>query len=434
MYQKQIQKVLTGGVNLLPPSDMLQEHQAEYALNWRVDQVGALKARQGTTLLYGGYPSYVHTLALVEGTARTAAQRDRYVGADEYLYLRDQLVTLAGTSMPATYDGTQLGWASYRGYLWVMNQARQSRVDGELAYAWTPAAPGAASTVAKTTGTLGGTVRYYVTYDTADGHESNPSPVSADVSDTAASFGVTLSDIPTSGDPQVTMRRIYREGGQLPGPYRVHTLADNTTTTWTDDGTNDDELIVRAPGILLEFDHDPAPEAQGLAGPYFHRLLVFASGGHPNRLWYTPQMMPWYFPGSDDDAEGNWVDVGELAEAIVAVSVRPRYCVIYKEKSIWRLVGDLENGVLEQTNSDTGLIGRRAWAQCGSFDVFQGKEGLHRFNGDTAEKITDNLDPIFKGMTAGSIIKRRPVEEDGREFACMAFKHGRLYYSYREAI
>lgn len=448
-FQKLVEDVLTGGINLLPPPDLIARDQAQTCLNFRVDQLGALRGRLGMESIsdwptLGSGTGYVHSLITVEALP----EKRRYAGADELLYRNGVLVDDSLTGAPVAFNGEQLGLCSYEGMLWVMNKARQGRDTGSYFYSWLPAPPEDPPGVAKTTGDLGSKVRYYVTFSTAEDYESNPgtyvdgelTPVSDWIEDTAATFGVTLSSIPVSLDPQVTKRHIYREGGMLPAPYRVHTIEDNTTTTWTDDGstvngrdvpegsTSDAEAV--ADGFLIEDDHDPAPEAAvSLQTPYFNRILAATTAAHPNRLFWTPADKPWYFPGSDSELEGNWVDIGELNEEIVAISPRSRYAIIYKEHSIWRIVGDMETGVLEQTNSDTGLIGRKAWAQAGPVDYFQGKEGIYQFSGDIAVKTSPQLDPIFKGWHTGTA-EAIPIDQAEREKACMAVKHDRLYFCY----
>lgn len=457
-FKKIVQKILTGGINLLAPSDLLPPDGGECSKNWRVDTFGNLRSRDGMTVVMESLDEHVHTLVLVSG--ESAGSKRRYAGAGMRLFQASgensatEAKRDAITGDFATFSGSQLGVVSYDGLLWAMDQLKQGRDDGSLYgtywhaddgalgsfYPWLPKPPNAVPGVTQTTGTLGGAVKYYVTYDTAEGRESNPTTVgglitpSGEITDAVASFGVVLSGIPVSPNPEVDKRHIYREGGMLPAPYRVWTINDNATTSWTDDGSVTDSMAVED-GYLMEEDHDPAPAAQVLAGPYNNRLIAGCSALHPNRMWWTPATKPWYFRGSTSDAEGDWLDVGELNEETVAFSLRPRMVIIYKEHSIWRLVGDLDDGILEQTNSDTGLIGRKAWYSEGGYDYFQGKEGVYRFDGDHAVKISERVDPIFKGWQSGStdVNPVRPIDQEIRKFACMAIKHGRLYFSYPEA-
>jgi hypothetical protein len=442
-FERQTQKLLGDGINLLPPPDLIGEGEAEKCLNWRPDQAAKLVSRRGMIELASGLGDWVHTIAHLDSLPNDGW----YLGVDNKLY------SYAGgggsgevndviTGAPPVFDGNFLGWASFQGFLWVMNRNKQGRVAGDSFYPWLPAAPTSAPSVAKVTGDLSGGVKYYVVYETGKGFTSNPSDVSAEISDTAATFGVTVG-LPTSSNPEVTHIRVYRVGGLLPAPYLVYRDA-NGTTQKTDDGglgapegnldpnvwfLSDAQAIEY--GELIEDDHDNPPAAFGLAGPYFDRLLAFRSTTHPNRVWYTPSMMPWHFPGSAT-ADGNWFDVGAEGEPIYAISVKPHMCIIYKAHSIWRVVGDVEDGLLEQITPHMGIVGPRAWASHGVVDYFRSNEGIYLMTGERAYKVSTKVDPIFKGIVSGTIQTTSPVDLSNQYAEVMAIVNDRLYHSYQE--
>jgi hypothetical protein len=107
---------------------------------------------------------------------------------------------------------------------------------------------------------------------------------------------------------------------------------------------------------------------------------------------------------------------------------------IYKKRSIWRLRGDAETGVLEQTNSEIGLIGASAIASVGGIDYIQGQEGIYACDGDRVVKITGAVDPLFRDGVTFSIGAQPTTPLDGDETLraknCLAVKNGRLYFSY----
>lgn len=445
-YEKQVQKLLSEGINLLPPSDIIAEGEAEKCVNWRPDQAAKLVSRYGAEELGHGFGDWVHDIFVVE-----APPANRwYVAGDTKLYHHtatgaagvEITDAITGGAVPFTNDF--FGLASMHGYLWVMNKLRQGRDDSILFYPWLPAAPETAATVAAAAGELSGGVQYYVTFSTAKEYESNPSPISLEVA-SVTPFGVTLSAIPTSVNPEVTKRHIYRQGGKLPAPYLVRTILDNTTTTVTDDGgtaaaaaESDDETLyflsdiqaVEA-GRVIEDDHDPPPEAFGIAGPYFDRLLAFNSTAHPNRIWWTPSGQPWFFRGSASD-DGDWVDVGEDLEAIYAISIKPHMAIIYKRHSVWRLVGDTEDGSLEQITPAVGLRGPRAWTSHGVVDYFRGHEGIYLCTGERTLKISEKIDPIFKGFQSGVVSPTKPLDPTQAYYEVIAIRNDRLYFCYAE--
>lgn len=443
-FEKQLRKMLTGGINLLPPSDIIDDDQASKCVNWRVDQLGALRSRKGATPIYTGLGAYVHSLHRMD----MPGYGHRYAGVDRNLY-RDGVLVTDG------FSGEQLGMCAYGGHLWVVNKDKQGRDNGTTWNNWLPDPP-TKPAVQTASGYLSGILTYYVTYVTAEGYETNPSPASDPLTcQGIGDAGGAWITIPACPDSQVIGYRVYRAGGLLPVPYQILGWAadgnpienwavspwDRNQTVFSDSGAVYDELgndvtpdapYIVERGVLLEDDHDPPPAAAVMASDsYFSRLVVGCSTEHPNRIWWTPSAEPWYFRGSASD-DGDWLDVGELHEEVVAISPKPRMLIIYKEHSIWRVTGDLEGGILEQTNSDTGLIGRKAWAAHGLVDYIQGKEGIYVFNGDVAVKMSEKVDPIFKGLYSGKVEQTKPIDEARRAQAVMAVKHDRLYFSYPE--
>lgn len=94
--------------------------------------------------------------------------------------------------------------------------------------------PSAPSGTATTGGSMAaGTYRYQVTYVTATG-ETTGSNGSAGVTVSAPNNAVSLTSISTSSDSRVTSRRIYRYVSALGQWLLVTTIANNTSTTYTD--------------------------------------------------------------------------------------------------------------------------------------------------------------------------------------------------------
>lgn len=278
-------------------------------------------------------------------------------------------------------------------------------------------------------GSYQGEFTWWVTFDTPEGHESNPSPDGDAV--VLKNQQVKLDNIPVSPDPQVTMRHIYGVGGTLNVPLRFATIPDNVTTEYTVNVPID---TVQRRNTRLRFDHDPPPPARGMIGPYFGRLLAFSSAAHPERYWWTDPARPWHWPGSDDENEGNWNDCGAEREAIVQATHHKRMVVFYKERSIWRLQGDPDRNDPEQTNAEVGLVSARGVCSVGAVDYFRGPEGIYRFNGDFAERVSHKIDPIFKGdaVRLADDIVIAPESVEHRSQSVLEHINGRLYFSYVE--
>lgn len=285
-------------------------------------------------------------------------------------------------------------------------------------------------------GSINGTIegediQYYYTYVNDQGHESNPSPASPKKAFNRT--GAALSDLAASADPQVTGKHIYRTGGTLGAVYRVtSTPVANATTTYTDTSSDDD--LVRL-GIQMETDNDAPPAAAGLVGPYYGRLIAYQTSANKNRFFWTKQNKPYAFPGAAKDA-GFWNDLGDTNEKIVAATMRPQMVLFYKENTIYRLLGDPgdTDGDCQITRATLGLLGANAVCVAGEVDYFQGLEGIYAFNGDTARKISQKLDPIFKGQTVtlASGVTAPAISSSARDKSALEYINGRLYFSYAE--
>lgn len=235
-----------------------------------------------------------------------------------------------------------------------------------------------------------GTYQYYVTFENADESlESNGGPASAAV--TVTSSAVTLTNVPVSADSRVTRRNIYAIGGTLDQAYLVGSIPDNATTTIT---ISLPDLQATNNGVVMPTDHDPAPAASGVVGPHFSRLFTFSTVAHVNRLFYTDPNLPQYWPGSGDPV-GNWVDVGKEGEAIVWCTIHTNILVIYKERSIWVLIGDPSSGTLLCATEEIGLAGPWAVIEAGAQDYFVGSNGLNRFDMDRVHPASGAIAPLF---------------------------------------
>ena len=279
---------------------------------------------------------------------------------------------------------------------------------------------------------LVGDYQYYITFDTADGHESNPSPPSVTV--TLNMQGAELTDVPVSPDPQVTARNIYREGGSLDGPLRVGTLPDNVTTVYADVVG---DQAAQAEDTPMTVDNQPPPPALGVIA-HLGRLVAFNTIANPDRYFWTPTAQPWKFPGSDDNFEGNWEDTGQDGDGVLGATSHGQLLVMYKGGSIWRLYGNPDQADPWAVDSTVGINGPRSYCNAGLYDYFRGGDGIFLFNLDYKQRISQKIDPIFKGDFAilsynadGSAdITVPPENPDFLAASCMEVINGRLYFSY----
>ena len=284
-----------------------------------------------------------------------------------------------------------------------------------------------------------GTYQYYVTFAASDDSlESNGGPASAAV--TVVAQSVTLTNVPVSADPRVGKRNIYAVGGTLGQAYLVGTIGDNSTTTIT---ISIADLDATNSGVTMPTDNDLPPAASGVGGPHFSRLFAWSTVANVNRLFYTEPNLPQYWPGANDPAIGNWVDVGMEGEAIVWCTFHTNIVVIYKERSIWMLIGDPSSGTLVRVRDGLGLTGAFAVCDAGTVDYFVAPGGLCVFDMDRATEMGSQISPLFNSSLGnsgtdtppGSVLLGSAYNSTsiGPYAVALGYAMGKLYVGYAEA-
>ena len=432
--KRETQRIVPGGLNWLGPGDQVADGDSLDLYNWRCGTAGELvQAPVAAVVRSAPINTNLNSCAYVGGR--------RYYGgpnvANGYLY-RD------ATQILTTLSLGYIGLVGYQNWCWIMDSAsgQQWKDDGTNTWKWTPGAPTAAPTVtpaALAGGVPPGECDYYITFINTLGQESNPSPVqTVTVVAGTERMAITVTGGSNPDTTQNTSFHVYRKDANMAVPYRV-TPAGGVlvANTFTDDGdsveTESSEYLINSMPAL-EGDHDPAPAAKVVANKdYNGRIVVANSSTYPNRIWWTPATLPYYFPGSalSSNQDGaNWLDVGE-GESIYAITVHARYLLIYTSRGIWRHYGDMGSGTLEMVAHDVGAVGFRAVVSTSRGDYFRGKEGVYRMT-DWAEKISHKIEPLFQGRNiymSKSFLTY--AEYPGEESKCaLGYRNGRLWVSY----
>lgn len=268
---------------------------------------------------------------------------------------------------------------------------------------------------------LSGTYTYYVTFANDYEHESNPGPGAT--IEGVDKQSIALSAIPVSADPSTTKKYIYREGGSINRPLRVAVIS-NATTTFNDVYGND---IIEANGVDIPQDNDPPPAASGLLPETYQGRLVAWDG---NTLYWTPTALPYAWP------EENFDDIGQDAENILWCTNHKRAIWIYKQRSIWTYSGDIDavGTTPIQSSAAFSAVGPNAVVNAGAFDYFVGTRGVYRFNGESEQKISDAIDPIFDGeyVELDNALFIAPINQDAIATSCLGLRGDRLFFFYPE--
>lgn len=128
-YQKQKRRITAGGLNLLPPADLVQEPDSVVLQNWRQDQAGALVSRRGMVRFASGLGGAVHSLYRIGD--------DRYGGVGSTLLYGRDLATTAATG----FDGQALFFAAHNDWVWIMNRGKRGKAQGASFYNMVPDPP-----------------------------------------------------------------------------------------------------------------------------------------------------------------------------------------------------------------------------------------------------------------------------------------------------
>lgn len=292
---------------------------------------------------------------------------------------------------------------------------------------------GAATILGSVVGNLTGSGTFFFTYFNAQGNESNPSP-GANIS--LKNQGVQVANLWDSADPQVTGKNVYMVGFGIDQPLLIGSVPNGSSTL--DYAGN--IIQAQAANVVMQTNYTyPPPAALGCMGPYFGRIIAYNTAAHPARYFWTPPAQPWFFPGNDEADEGNWEDAGQDSDPILAMTNHKLLAMMYKQKSIWMLLGDPDSNDAMQCNENLGIVGPKAVANAGQLDFFGSDEGIYQHNLQSEEKVSGVLDPLFKGDPVllsstidgtGSPVYAQPVEPTAKSKWALEVVNDRLYFSY----
>jgi hypothetical protein len=411
----------------------------------------------------GSTVTEVVTVTAVTGSTFTAVFRNSYTGpgifCGEYGYVHS--LTIAGT----TYSFADIGYSNAQ-VPGVMAGIAGSDPNATVTYSGSGnslvIAPILTNTLIPISGSDGntaanlangtvttlpnGTYQVYLTFVSADlTLESNPSPPALSITVTSQTIVVTIPSADAPVDTRIGFVNIYAIGGTLGQAYLVGQVPSTASSAATTFNYTLPDLQVTNRGVVMPTANDPPPAASGIIGPYFDRLFSWSTATNPNRLFYTEPGLPQYWPGSANPQGGDWVDVGDEGEAIVWCTIHTNTLVIYKEKSIWMLIGPPDTGTLQQYRDGLGLTGQFALVSAGLVDYFVGPGGLHKFDLNNVSDVDAAVTPLFTGNLTGGAVEYFPPgsvlpgsafnSNSTSAYACsLGYGMGKLYIGYAEQV
>ena len=431
-FQEKTLKIYPGGLNLLPPSDQVGEGDCLDLTDFWPGASGRLEQSPQLTTISSGSDFGKDSLLQSDG-------RIYYGGSGN-------LSQIGRGRIDSGFDGYPLGMISFQGFAWFMNAAKQRRDDGTNTVDWWIGKPYPGPVLTDLPGGGGLNAHeyeYYLTWLVAGLGETNPtdaSPLTVAAGDAISIARPVLGFAP----PGATGWNIYRQNyidstgiGVFGLPYLLNpSPIPLATAVYVDTGqliVNQDDISLEELGVILAQDHDPPPPARIVANQTFNgRIVVGNTAEHPNRLFWTPALEPAFFPGAADPNSGNWADIGtDSGDEILAIAVRPLTLIIYRRKSIWRVLGDFDdpNSRIDCIVPELGIAGPRAMVSTsvGDYFVASAKRGLYTFNNDWATKLSDKVDPIYRGMPTENFPTFGTAYESQ---IAIGYRDGRLWCSY----
>ncbi len=251
-------------------------------------------------------------------------------------------------------------------------------------------------------GNPNGLYQYAYTYINSASVESNMSTFSTAI--TAVNCKIELTSIPIA--PQswgVGTRRIYRTVTSGASMFRVATLSDNTTTTYSDD-TADASLGAAAPT-----DKGVPPKYSTII--YHQNRLFMNDADNPSFIWYTDLNEP-YTVGAL-----SFLIIGDTStDSVKGFAVQDNSLVIFCKKNVWVLympsTDPTEWNVIKAKSSysSNSPYGNITYLNKVGFPAVQNDKfvGFGAISGDSVEPSAT----LLTNATMGSELKSDRVEPD----------------------
>lgn len=374
-----------------------------------------------------GDPAYVHSLTIAGVTY--SIPENGYSAPQIPLVL--SLIAAGDTNCAVTYDGTSqdLVITPIIPNVLILVSGSDSNPDTALGVGGITSLPS-------------GTYQFYLTFQSADlTLESNPGPASEAITVVAQNIAVTIPAADAPVDTRIGFINIYATGGTLGQAYRVGQVVATVASPATAFLDTISDAQATNNGIVMPIVNGLPPAAKGIIGPYFSQLYAWSTATRKNRLFFTRPGLPQYW--NTDDQDGDWVDVGLDDEEIVWCSIHGNLLVIYKERTIWTMIGSSPTtATLEQVYEGMGLANTFALAPAGAIDYFVGPNGLKLFDMNAVHDISGDILPLFNQqltnagpLTApGSVLPGTAFNSTSTDCYAIALGHalGRLYVAYAE--
>jgi hypothetical protein len=246
-----------------------------------------------------------------------------------------------------------------------------------------------------------GTVSYKLTTLNSYSAESDLSTAAITLTVTA-SCTISLTSIPVSPQSHgVNSRRVYRYGPSNATYVLISTIADNTTTTYSDNTQTGTSTAPTDNGVPPKYN----------ACMYHANRLFVNDSANGNYVWYSELGEPFTFPAV------NFFKVGDAASDLVkGFAVYDTALVVFCENSIWlNLMGSSDDADWEQVRVRAPFGSKSpfgSWFYDGKvgFPAYQNTKfaGFAALKGDSVEQAAT----VLSAAIAGSPLISDKIETD----------------------
>jgi len=264
----------------------------------------------------------------------------------------------------------------------------QIDADSQTAYKLSLDAPTTtASLAAGAAGDPAGTYRYAYTYAITTGSriitESPMSPTAGPI--TVNGTKVEISNISTSSDTGVTARILYRTATGGVDFYKLATIADNSTTAYSDNATDYDLALI---GVAEDKGNPPG----STTASWFTKIATWK-----DRLWASPSdnIDRLYFSGRNEQyawGEENYFVIqpeGGDDYGVTALAARRDELVVFKRRAIWKVIGTgISDFQVIQVAEGVGCSGAEACCVVRDTVYFGNEDGVYEYGPNGVQSIS----------------------------------------------
>jgi len=401
------------GMNVRKSPLYLKDGEVVTAFGFSYESEGVLEARDAKTQ---SYAIDTTTTSTINGIHRyidsILASAKAYCPGGQaffnYIYQRDKDGT-AFTNIDLLAGNTRPRFGDYEKFIFVVDGESKKAYIDENKYEWGVENPTEAPTVAA--GAAGNPdaeydcwVTFYIIFPNGKVYETAKSPTATATLSSEVCERSNIPICPYTGEDIIIHRNLYRTVSG--SGYLAATIADNVTTTYSDDATDTSLQSASAYGTTS---YSTPPDNAVDIAIYLQRVFLIKN----NRLYWSEAYSPFGFLTTSD------VVVTKEDEDLIGIIDWGDQLYIVSKEQWYRLQGnDPDTWSIKRTFTDNGLINRHTIKKTKYGILGLDYDGVYVFDGSTTQSLTEK------------ILGRKFFTDLDDLSVCYAEFDGEIYYLY----